>query len=145
MYPFKNLNYIDQHQHEFPVDNLTKLHSKENPERIEARHEKLRSCTWLYNKHDLLKVIDQPWSPLHETKKYVSEAEPLPDFISHLEGGIEELKNTSSETSNLLTFINEITQLSETSPDNIRSDANYMVPSSDIAPENLILTNIHGE
>ena len=94
--PFKNINYINQHQFEFPVDSLTKLHSKENPKRIEARHEKLRSCNWLGNKHDLLKVIDQPWSPLHETKKYVSEAEPLPDFVSHLEGGIEELKTTSS-------------------------------------------------
>ena len=40
--PFKNIN--NQHQFEFPVDILTKLHAKENPKRIEARHEKLRSC-----------------------------------------------------------------------------------------------------
>ena len=116
------------------MDSLTKFYSKENPKRIEARHEKLRSCNWLDNKHDLLKVIDQPWSPLHETKKYVSEAEPLPDFVSHLEGGIEELKTTSSEPSNLLTFINEITQLSETTPDNIKSDGNYMILSSERDP-----------
>ena len=64
------------------------------------------------NKHDLLKVIDQPWSPTHETKKYIQEAEPLPDFVSHLEGGIEELKTTSNIGSNLLTFINEVTAFS---------------------------------
>ena len=75
----------------------------------------------------------------------MSEARPLPDFISHLEGGIEELKTTSSETSNLLTFINEISQFSEISSDSLNSDANYMVPSPDIASENIILTNIHGE
>ena len=75
----------------------------------------------------------------------MSETEPLPDFVSHLEGGIEELKTTSSGTSNLLTFINEITQLSETSPDNIKSDGNDMIPSPDRDPENIILTNIHGE
>ena len=83
--PFKNLNYINQHIHDFPVDNLTKLHPKENHKRIEAGHEKLHSCTWLHNKHELFKVMDQPWSPVHETKKYVFEAEPVPDFVSHLE------------------------------------------------------------
>ena len=75
----------------------------------------------------------------------MSEAEPLPDFISHLEEGIEELKTTSSETSNLLTFINEISQFSEISSDSLNSDANYRLPSSNIDSENLILTNIHGE
>ena len=131
--PFKNINYINQHKFEFPVDNLTKLHSKENPKRIEARHEKLRSCKWLHNKNDLLEVINQPWSPLHETKQYVSEAEPLPDFVPHLEGGIEELKTTASDSSNLLTFINEVTQFSD------------IVPYSESDPENLILTNIQIE
>ena len=137
--PFKNINYINQHQFEFPVDNLTKLHAKENPKRIEARHKKLRSCDWLGNKHDLLKVIDQPWSPLHETKKYILEAEPLPDFVSHLEGGIEELKTTSNDGSNLLTFINEITEFSDNSPED------FLMPEKDISlysnsdPENIIL------
>merc|ERR1711955_86294 len=114
--PFKNINYINQHQYEFPVDNLTKLHIKENHKRIETRHIKLRSCAWLDNKYDLIKVIDQPWSPTHETKKYIQEAEPLPDFVSHLEGGIEELKTTSTDGSNLLTFINEITEFSDNIP-----------------------------
>ena len=45
------------------------------------------------NKTNLLKVIDQPWSPVHEAKKYLAEAEALPDFEAHLEGGIEELKH----------------------------------------------------
>ena len=139
LFPFKNINYINQHQFEFPVDNLTKLHAKENPKRIETRHKKLRSCNWLGNKHDLLKVIDQPWSPLHETKKYILEAEPLPDFVSHLEGGIEELKTTSTDGSNLLTFINEITEFS----DNISED--FLMPEKDTSlysnsdPENIIL------
>ena len=143
--PFKNINHINQHEFDFPVDNLTKLHSKENPKRIEARHEKLRSCKWLYNKYDLLKVIDQIWSPLHETKKYVSEAEPLPDFVSHLEGGIEELKTTASDGSNLLTFINEITQFSDTIPDNTQSYNNNMIPYSDKDPENITLINIQSK
>ena len=142
MCPFKNINYINQHQFEFPVDNLTKLHSKENPKRIEARHEKLRSSNWLGNKYDLLKVIDQPWSPLHETKKYVLEAEPLPDFVSHLEGGIEELKTTSTDGSNLLTFINEITQLSDNIPDNSQNLDKDITLYSNADPENIILNNV---
>ena len=76
------------------------------------RHEKLRTCTWLNNKHELIKVIDQPWVPLHETTKYLSEAEVLPDFLPHLTGGIEELK-TSTYECNLLTFINEVQQFHE--------------------------------
>ena len=75
----------------------------------------------------------------------MSETEPLPDFVSQLEGGIEELKTTSTKNSNLLTFINEISQLSEISSDSLNSDANYMVPSTDLASENIIPTNIHGE
>ena len=51
------------------------------------------------------------WSPLHETKKYLSEAEPLPDFLPHLEGGTEELKTTSFGCK-LLTFLDEVSQLS---------------------------------
>ena len=58
--PFKNLNSINQYEHDFPVDNLTKLHSKESHKRIEARHQKLRQCSWLENKSDLIKVIDKP-------------------------------------------------------------------------------------
>merc|ERR1712240_330604 len=80
-----------------------------------TRHIKLRSCAWLDNKYDLIKVIDQPWSQTHETKKYILEAEPLTDFVSHLEGGIEELKTTSNTGSNLLTFINEVTAFSNNS------------------------------
>ena len=112
--PFKNLNYIDQHKSNFPVDNLTKLHSKETKKRIIQRHEKLRTCTWLNDKHELSKVINQPWIPLHETTKYLSEAEVLPDFLPHLTGGIEELK-TSAYECNLLTFINEVQQFHELS------------------------------
>ena len=88
-------------------------------------------------------MIDQPSSPLHETKKYVSEAEPLPDFVSHLEGGIEELKTTASDGSNLLTFINEITQFSDTIPNHTQSCLNNIIPDSD--PENLTLTNIQSK
>ena len=92
MCPFKNLNHINQHIYDFPIDNLNKLHLKETHKRIETRHDKLRKCTWLNNKHDLLKVIYQPWSPLYETKEYISAAKPLPDFEIHLEGGINEFK-----------------------------------------------------
>ena len=52
--PFKNLNYIDQHKNKFPVDNLTKFHPKETQKRILLRHEKLRTCTWLNNKYELI-------------------------------------------------------------------------------------------
>ena len=58
------------------MTNLTKLHPKESHKRIEARHQKLRQCSWLDNKYDLIKVIDKPWSPVHETKKYLAETEP---------------------------------------------------------------------
>ena len=78
-------------------------------------------------------------------KKYVLEAEPLPDFVSHLEGGIEELKTTSTDGSNLLTFINEITQLSDNIPDNIQNFDKDITPYSNADPENIILTNIQGE
>ena len=60
----------------------------------------------------------------------MSEAEPFPDFISHLEGGIEELKTSSSENSNLLTFINEVSQFSEISSTSLNSDVDYMLPSN---------------
>merc|ERR1712115_305502 len=82
--PFKNLNNIDQHKSNFPVDNLTKLHSKETNKRIIQRHEKLRTCTLLNYKHELIKVINQPWISPHETTKYTSEAEVLPDFLPYL-------------------------------------------------------------
>ena len=91
---------------------MTKLHPKETHKRINLRHDKLCTCNWLNNKNKLIKVIDQPWIPLHETEKYLSEAEPLSDFVPHLEGGIEELKTTSFRY-NLLIFINEVEQLSD--------------------------------
>ena len=135
--PFKNLNYIDQHKHNFPVDHLTKLHPKETHKRIHLRHERLHTCTWLDIKHEFVKVIDQPWVPLHETTKYLSEAEVLPDFLPHLTGGIEALK-TSLFGCNFLTFINEVQQLSDldTAP----------VPSPDShqnSRDNLVLATTH--
>ena len=69
----------------------------------------------------------------------------MPDFISHLKGGIEELKTSSSENSNLLTFINEVSQFSEISFTSLNSDVDYMLPSSELISKNIILTNIHGE
>ena len=66
--PFKNLNFINQHEHDFPVDNLTKLHPKESHKRIEARHQKLRKCSWLEDKYNLIKVIDKPWSSAMKPK-----------------------------------------------------------------------------
>ena len=94
------------------MDNLTKLHPKETHKRIHLRHERLCTCTWLNNKHELIKVIDQPLVPLHETTKYLSEAEVLPDFLPHLTGGIEELKTIPYDC-NYLTFINEVQQFYE--------------------------------
>ena len=110
--PFRNINYIDQHKNEFPVDNLTKLHAKETKKKIIQRHEKLRTCPWLNDKNEFRKVINKPWIPLHETTKYLPEAEVLPDFLTHLTGGIEELKTTTYEC-NVLTFVNEVQQLQE--------------------------------
>ena len=75
----------------------------------------------------------------------MSEAEPLQDFIFHLEGGIEKLKTSSSENSNLLTFLNEVSQFSEISSTSLNSDTDYMLPSSELISKNIILTNIHGE
>ena len=66
------------------------------------------------DKRELKKVINQPWIPLHETTKYLSEAEVLPDFLTHLTGGIEELK-TSAYECNVLTFVNEVQQFQELS------------------------------
>ena len=43
----------------------------------------------------------------------------MPDFVSHLEGGIEELKTTSNTGSNLLTFINEVTAFSNNSSEDL--------------------------
>ena len=60
----------------------------------------------------MIKVIDQPWVPLHETTKYLSEAEVLPDFLPHLTGGIEELKTTPYGC-NFLTLVNEVQQFHE--------------------------------
>ena len=137
MCPFKNLNYIDQHKSNFPVDNLTKLHPKETKKRIIQRHEKLRTCTWLNDKHKLIKVINQPWIPLHETTKYLSEAEVLPDFLPHLTGGIEELK-TSAYECNLLTFINEVQQFHELST---TTDPHYETNSN--LNSQLILATTH--
>ena len=62
-----------------------------------------------------------------------------------MEGGIEELKTTSTDGSNLLTFINEITQLSDTIPDNIQNCGKGITPYSNKDPENIILTNIQGK
>ena len=45
----------------------------------------------------------------------------------------------------MLTFINEITQLSDTIPDNIQSYDNNMIPYSNKDPKNIILTNIQGK
>ena len=85
----------------------------------------------------MIKVIDQPWSPLHETKKYLSEAEPLPDFLPHLEGGIEELKTTSFGC-NLLTFLNEVSQLSDPNV----SHNNYHNDCKDF-PGDIVLATTH--
>ena len=87
------------------------------------------------NKHDLIKVIDKPWSPAYEAKKYLAETEPLLDFEIHLQGGIEELKTPSS---NVLTLINEISQLSEIS---LIPMAKYQNETSD----NLVLVNMPQE
>ena len=100
--------------------------------------------SWLYNKHSLLEVIDKPWSPLYETKQYITETEPLPDFEMHLCEGITELKiplakDNPAECSNLLHFINEISQLKETPifDDNIISSPN----NSDLPILATILSN----
>ena len=75
--------------------------------------------------------------PLHETTKYLSMAEVLPDFLPHLTGGIEELK-TSSFESNLLTFINEVEQLSDLDIPQIHSNDSYQNSSG-----NLVLATTH--
>ena len=62
-----------------------------------------------------------------------------------MEGGIEELKTTSNDGSNLLTFINEITQFSDNIPDNIKNLDKDITPYSNTDPENIILTNIQGK
>ena len=72
----------------------------------------MRTCTWSNDKRELKRVINQPWIPLHETTKYLSEAEVLPDFLTNLTGGIEELK-TSAYECNVLTFVNEVQQFQE--------------------------------
>ena len=46
LYPFKNLNYINQHIYVFPVDNLSKLHLRETHKRIEKRHDTLCKCMY---------------------------------------------------------------------------------------------------
>ena len=56
--PFKNMTFIDQTTRKFPVDALTKLHSKESFKSIQKRHEKLKDCDWLYSKESLLEVIN---------------------------------------------------------------------------------------
>ena len=92
------------------------------------------------DKYNLIKVIDKPWSPAHETKKYLAEAEPLPDFEVHLQGGIEELKTPSS---NVLTLINEISQLSEMS---VTPETIYLNETSDnLFTRDLILVNMPQE
>ena len=67
----------------------------------------------------------------------MSEAEPLPDFVPHLAGGIEELKATSFGC-NLLTFINEVDQLSDLDMPQINSNDNHQDLSGD-----LILATTH--
>ena len=69
--PFKNINHINQHSFDFPVDQLTKLKFKENFKSIEKRHTKLRECSWLYSINTLLEVINFPWFQQHETKEYI--------------------------------------------------------------------------
>ena len=100
----------------------------------------MRQCSWLNNKTDLLKVINQLWSPAYEATKYLAEAEVLPDFEAHLEGGIEELKHSSINTDNVLTLINEISQLSENNVSNTSGcqDDNF-------SDNHIILTNIAKE
>ena len=82
--PFKNINHLNQHSFDFPVDQLTKLRNKETPKSIEKRHIKLRKCSWLYSVKTLLEVINFPWFPQHEAKEYVPITEPLLDFEPHL-------------------------------------------------------------
>ena len=73
----------------------------------------------------------------------MAEAEALPDFEAHLQGGIEELKHSSINNNNVLTLINEISQLSEIDMSNI---PNYQVKnSSDFPNNNLVLANISKE
>ena len=88
----------------------------------------------------MIKVIDKPWSPVHETKKYLAETEPLPDFEAHLQEGIEELKTPSR---NVLTLIKEISQLSEMS---VTPETNYLNENPDnILTKDLILVNMPQE
>ena len=61
----------------------------------------------------------------------MSEAEPLPDFVPHLDRGIEELKITSFGC-NLLTFINEVEQLSDLDMPQINSNDTHTNSSGDL-------------
>ena len=64
----------------------------------------------------------------------------MPDFEAHLLGGIEELKTPSS---NVLTLINEISELSEMS---VLPETNYLNENSDdFLTGGLILVNIPQE
>ena len=75
----------------------------------------------------------------------MSEAEPIPDFLSHLEGGIEELKTSSFECSNLLTFMNEVSQLSELDFSKYNLNAHHNSTSNNSSTENIVLTTTLGE
>ena len=88
----------------------------------------------------MLKVINQPWSPAFEATKYLAEADVLPDFEAHLEGGIEELKHSSINTDNVLTLINEISQLSE---NNVSNKSGCQ--DDNLSESHIILTNIAKE
>ena len=118
--PFKNMTFIDQTTSKFPVDSLTKLDPKESFKTIRKRHQKLRDCDWLHSKESLLEVINKPWIPQYEAKTYMQEAEPLSDFQYLLESGINELKTEdieTSETTNVLTFYNELRHLYDSNVD----------------------------
>ena len=60
-----------------------------------------------------MEVINKPWIPKHEAQTYMQEAEPLTDFKYLLESGINQLKTDvkSSQTTNIITFYNELNNL----------------------------------
>ena len=78
-------------------------------------------------------MINKPWIPQHDARKYILETEPLSDFQYLLESGINELKTEEIETSNttnVLTFHNEHTHLYDNYED--YSNTNY-IPSLNIS------------
>ena len=133
------MTFIDQTTRKFPVDALTKLHPKESFKTIKKRYEKLKYCDWLYSQKSLLEVINKPWIPQHDARKYIQETEPLSDFQYLLESGINELKTEDiekSETTNILTFYNELRYLYDSK--DTYSNAKTFIPI-------LIIKNIKAE